>query len=242
MASTRQILSILAAAAAVDAAFGPAFSTGPVADNSFIRESTSTLTLPRLPGNNAGDLSLWVGMGTSNGDLIQSIADTYQTGDWSIFAYTLLSTGRSFYLTLPACTRRDGIFAKDVVIVANSQMPVQSEATSASASDRITMHYKYDDGTQNYTQTVSINDNVVATLSTSDAHALGWGSAVECAEENCGTVPAHTWTDTQIIMDVADPNYINTLGKSQGVTGDMSTSDGGKTWTVSTINIPEFTF
>ncbi|KAI0553891.1 hypothetical protein F4679DRAFT_388074 [Xylaria curta] len=218
MASTRQILSILAAAVAVDAAFGPAFSTGPVADNTFIRESTSTLTLPRLPGNNAGDLSLWVGMGTSNGDLIQSIADTWQTGDWSIFAYTLLSTGP------------------------NSQMPVQSEATPASAGDRITMHYKYDDATQNYTQTVSINDKVVATLSTSDEHALGWGSAVECAEENCGTVPAHTWTDTKIIMDVADPNYINTLGKSQGVTGDMSTSDGGKTWTVSTINIPEFTF
>ncbi|TRX95491.1 hypothetical protein FHL15_003449 [Xylaria flabelliformis] len=218
MASTRQILYILTAAAAVDAAFGPAFSTGPVADNTFIRESTSTLTLPRLPGNNAGDLSLWVGMGTSNGDLIQSIADTWQTGDWSIFAYTLLSTGP------------------------NSQMPVQSEATPASAGDRITMHYKYDDATQNYTQTVSINDKVVATLSTSDEHAQGWGSAVECAEENCGTVPAHTWTDTKIIMDVADPNYINTLGKSQGVTGDMSTSDGGKTWTVSTINIPEFTF
>ncbi|KAI0864558.1 hypothetical protein F4860DRAFT_413295 [Xylaria cubensis] len=218
MASTRQILYILATAAAVDAAFGPAFSTGPVADNTFIRESTSTLTLPRLPGNNAGDLSLWVGMGTSNGDLIQSIADTWLTGDWSIFAYTLLSTGP------------------------NSQMPVQSEATPASVGDRITMHYKYDDATQNYTQTVSINDKVVATLSTSDAHAQGWGSAVECAEENCGTVPAHTWTDTKIIMDVADPNYINTLGKSQGVTGDMSTGDGGKTWTVSTINIPEFTF
>jgi len=50
------------------------------------------------------------------------------------------------------------------------------------------------------------------------------------------------WTDTKIIMDVADPNYINTMWKSAGVTGDMSTSDGGKTWTVSTINIPQFTF
>lgn len=50
------------------------------------------------------------------------------------------------------------------------------------------------------------------------------------------------WVDTKIILDVADPNYINTLGKGEGVTGDMSTEDGGKTWTVSTINIPEFTF
>lgn len=43
-------------------------------------------------------------------------------------------------------------------------------------------------------------------------------------------------------MDVADPDYINTLGKSEGVTGDLVTSDGGLTWTVDTISIPEFTF
>lgn len=48
--------------------------------------------------------------------------------------------------------------------------------------------------------------------------------------------------NTTITLDVADPNYINTLAKGQGVTGDMKTSDGGKTWTVGTIHIPEFTF
>lgn len=32
------------------------------------------------------------------------------------------------------------------------------------------------------------------------------------------------------------------MGKDEGVTGGVSTSDGGKTWTVSTIEIPEFTF
>jgi hypothetical protein len=50
---------------------------------------------------------------------------------------------------------------------------------------------KYDDTTGNYTQTVLVNGNTVSTLSTSDGHAQGWGSAVECAETNCGTVPAH---------------------------------------------------
>ena len=43
-------------------------------------------------------------------------------------------------------------------------------------------------------------------------------------------------------MDVADPEYINTLGKGEGVTGDLVTEDGGKTWTVDLIEIPEFTF
>lgn len=50
---------------------------------------------------------------------------------------------------------------------------------------------KFDDASQNYTQTVSINDKVVATLSTKDGEAQGWGSAVECAAEDCGTVGAH---------------------------------------------------
>ncbi|KAI1640791.1 hypothetical protein F4809DRAFT_647781 [Biscogniauxia mediterranea] len=222
MPSSRQVLSVFAAAAAtfvsVDAAMGPAFSTGPVADGSFIREATSTLVLPDAPSGSSGDTSLWVGMGTSNGDLIQSIADNWQSDSWSIFAYTLLKTGD------------------------NSQMPVQTDGTPADAADQITMHYKYDDTTGNYTQTVSINGDVVATLSTSDGYAQGWGSAVECAEENCGTVGAHKWINTTIILDVADPDYINTNAKGEGVTGEMSTSDGGKTWTVSTIEIPEFTF
>lgn len=50
---------------------------------------------------------------------------------------------------------------------------------------------KFDDSTGNYTQTVLVNNKTVSTLSTSDGHAQGWGSAVECAENNCGTVGAH---------------------------------------------------
>ncbi|PSN75298.1 hypothetical protein BS50DRAFT_615984 [Corynespora cassiicola Philippines] len=220
MPSSRQIITAFAAAAftSVEAAMGPAFSTGPVGSGSWIREATSTLVLPKTPSNNAGDASLWVGMGTSNGDLIQSIADNQGSSDWNVYAYTLLSTS------------------------ANTQMPVQDDPTTAAAGDKITMHYKFDDASGNYTQTVSINGNEVSTLSTKDGQAQGWGSAVECAETNCGTMPAHSWTDTKIILDSADPDYIKTMGKGEGVTGDMSTSDGGKTWTVTTIEIPEFTF
>lgn len=95
MPSPRHLLAALATAVATaDAAMGPAFSTGPVASGSFIREATSTLILPKAPTGSSGDLSLWVGMGTSNGDLIQSIADNWQSQNWAVFAYTLLSTGR----------------------------------------------------------------------------------------------------------------------------------------------------
>lgn len=117
--SARHFLSALAASALAHltaAAFGPAFSTGPVASGSWIREATSTLVLPQAPSGSSGDTSLWVGMGTSNGDLIQSIADNWDSNDWSIFAYTLLSTS------------------------ATTQMPVQAEGSTASAGAKITMH------------------------------------------------------------------------------------------------------
>lgn len=101
---------------------------------------------------------------------------------------------------------------------------------------------KFDDATGNYTQYVSINNKQIATLSTSDGHAEGWGSAVECAADDCGTMPAHKWINTVITLNTADPHYDQTMGKAPGVTGTMSTADGGKTWKVTDINIPEFTF
>lgn len=186
MPSSRQILSAFAAVAftSVEAAMGPAFSTGPVSSGSWIREATSTLVLPKAPSGSSGDASLWVGMGTSNGDLIQSIADNWNSDSWSIFGYTLLSTGGE-------CALRTFIWWSVLTYAANSQMPVQTDETAAAAGDKITMHYKFDDASGNYTQIVSINGKAVAELSTSDGHAQGWGSAVECAEENCGTMPAH---------------------------------------------------
>lgn len=96
MPSPSILFSALVAVAlkSVNAADGPYFSTGPVSSDIYISEATSTLILPDAPSGSTGDLSLWVGMGTSNGDLIQSIADNYESSDWSVFAYTLLSTGR----------------------------------------------------------------------------------------------------------------------------------------------------
>src|SRR6186713_2972487 len=95
MPSSRQILSALATLTSVKAAMGPAFSTGPVGAGSWIREAQSTLVLPKAPSGSSGDTSLWVGMGTSNGDLIQSIADNWSASNWDIFAYTLKKTGCS---------------------------------------------------------------------------------------------------------------------------------------------------
>ncbi|KAF2088792.1 hypothetical protein K490DRAFT_64006 [Saccharata proteae CBS 121410] len=218
MFSKPTLLSLLPLLSPASAAFGPSFSTGAVSTGNFIREAVSTLILPALPTNNNGDLSLWVGMGTSNGDLIQSIVDSYQGAAWSLFAYTLVSTSES------------------------TQTVVEGKTSEGHEGERVTFTYKFDDASGNYTQTVVANDETVSTLSTSDGEAQGWDSAVECAAEDCGTVPAHSWVDTVITLDSTDAAYIVTVGKGDGVTGDLTTDDGGKTWKVSKISIPEFTF
>ncbi|CAH0054631.1 unnamed protein product [Clonostachys solani] len=244
MPSVKHVFAALATTAftSVNAAMGPAWSTGPVGSGSWIREAYSTLILPASPTGSTGDLSLWVGMGTSYGDLIQSIADNWSSSSsWEVFTYTLKKTGD------------------------NSQTPIQGPSFAAKAGDKIGFHYKYDDSTATYKQILSVNSVTVYTMSTEDGHAEGFGSAVECAETNCGTVPAHSefsqilfvrnlfisanvfvftgWSGTTIILNTADPNYSQTLGRSSGVTGgDLSTSDGGKTWTATKITIPKHTF
>ncbi|KAK4629290.1 hypothetical protein CLAFUR4_08468 [Fulvia fulva] len=111
------------------------------------------------------------------------------------------------------------------------------------AGDHLESHYIYDDSTGNYTQNLVQNRNVVETLSTNDGVAQGFGTAEECAATDCGTVPAHRCINTIITMDSPDPDYGKTQAQAPGVTtSGFGTSDGGKTWAVDRISIPQFTF
>ncbi|KAI6873110.1 hypothetical protein KC343_g1406 [Hortaea werneckii] len=242
-ALTKLLASLAAAAQLVIADYGVQFSnalsTGPVAQNSFIREASTTLILPDVNSPQTGNLALWPGMGTSDGDLIQGLAisNTQGTsgcsaagrGVWCIVASTLETTQK------------------------------MGEAVAAEPGSSVTFNYKYNDQTSQYDQTVSLNGEVVSRLSTSSGRAQGWGTAIECQQSACGTVPSHQYVDTkaspispvmcnfsaaddaQLIMDVADPSYIQTLGTT-GATGDMVTDDNGKTWTIDTINIDSYTY
>lgn len=87
-------------------AFSNAFSTGPVAVNSWIRESNTTLVLPDTNTPQTGNLALWPGMGTSAGDLVQALAISVADGSagcpktegkWCVTASTLQG------LSLPFC-------------------------------------------------------------------------------------------------------------------------------------------
>ena len=123
----------------------------------------------------------------------------------------------------------------------------------------ISLPDKYNDDTSKYDQTVSLNGKVVSKISTgmmsghrynvisrtdcplASGHAQGWGTAIECQQAACGFIASHKYVDTKLIMDVADPDYDQTKGTT-GATGDMVTTDGGKTWTIDTISIDSHTY
>ena len=87
--SSCQILSAFAA-------MGLAFSTGQTADDAFVCESWATLVLHSILSDNSEVLSLWVGMETSNGDLVQGFAENHSSDNWNVYAYTLMSTSGPF--------------------------------------------------------------------------------------------------------------------------------------------------
>ncbi|KAK7180423.1 hypothetical protein PSPO01_13580 [Paraphaeosphaeria sporulosa] len=208
--------------------FGNYFSTGPVATNSWIRQATTTLVLPALNSPHNGNLGLWPGMGTkfnsgADGHLVQGLAiSTVGVGSPCNFAASDI---------------------KWCVVASTYDEGNQHDGTPyrANPGDRVTYDYKYNDATANFDQTVSVNDVKVSTLSTKSGYGAGWGTAMECQQANCGTVPEHHYVNTTLIMNTADPNYKNTIGLN-GASGNLVTTDGGKTWTVADIKINLYTF
>ncbi|KAI0484041.1 hypothetical protein GGR56DRAFT_668639 [Xylariaceae sp. FL0804] len=216
------VLATTTAVAQSTVGFGPYFSLGPTSSGSWIRQATTTLVLPAAPSPQTDRLALWPGMGTSNDDLIQALAVSFadpdancgaSAGQWCTWASTLEST------------------------------QLGGTEVSASAGDELLMQYVYNDSTGEYDQTVSINGQVVSTLSTSSGEAQGWGTAVECQDDACtSTVAAHEYMNTTIILDSADMSFGDTLALNEATSSGLTTADGGTTWTVSRISIQSHTF
>ncbi|KAL5456072.1 hypothetical protein PMIN07_006806 [Paraphaeosphaeria minitans] len=224
--------------------FSNALSTGPVATNSFIREANTTLILPDTNSPQTGNLALWPGMGTSGGDLIQGLAISVSdgsagckksSGKWCIVASSLQEDTQEMGKYVTASPGSSVTFHCEFHLFHSVGFLTGHVTNLSCRSD------KYNDATAKYDQDVSLDGTVVSTISTDSGKAQGWGTAIECQQAACGTVPAHKYVDTKLMMDVADPDYIQTKGVT-GASGDMVTADGGKTWTIETINIDSFTY
>ncbi|KAK6532188.1 hypothetical protein TWF694_003348 [Orbilia ellipsospora] len=221
------LFALIPVASAQYFSFGNYFSTGGVAANSYIQRATTTLVLPQLQSPHTGNLGLWPGMGTkfdngADGHLVQGLA------------ISTVGYGSPCNLN-----------ANEVkwCVVASTYDGSQHDGTpyKANPGDHVTYDYVVNLNTNKIDQTVSVNGVVVSTLSWPSGKGAGWGTAMECQQASCGTVPEHHYLNTTLVMAVADPNYGRTLGLN-GASGSLVTADGGKTWTVADIKINQYTY
>lgn len=159
----------------------PDYESSTEVPTAWIRSANTTLVLGAIPSPQVDRLAIWPGMSTSDGDLIQAIAVSFSdpssqcsgtTGQWCTFASTLESEQES------------------------GTMVAASEGT------QINMYYEYNDDTEMYDQTVTVNGQVISTLSTSSGKAQNWQTAVECQDDACSsTVPAHSKLNDSFLID-----------------------------------------
>lgn len=66
-----------------------------------------------------------------------------------------------------------------------------------------------------------------------------YGTGTECNDGCTGTIAAQQYLNTAITLKSADLTFGNTIATAQGAsyTG-LSSNQGGKVWTINTINIP----
>ncbi|KAI1757648.1 hypothetical protein F4782DRAFT_479316 [Xylaria castorea] len=183
-----------------------------------IVEASATVILPSVPNPITGDLALWSAIQLDK-DFIQGVSEnapaglgycTNLGGNWCNFAYALTPNAQ---------------VGKSVV---------------AAPGTRVRTHYKLNSSTTLWDQSVYVNDQLVSSVSTSQGQKGNiFYISVECAARPCAAAPAHSWEDVSIILSTPNPNWKHTGSWNFGATGgEMTTSDGGQTWTFTTLNIP----
>ncbi|KAG8884815.1 hypothetical protein FRB98_002141 [Tulasnella sp. 332] len=197
--------------------WGGAYSLGPSTAN--IISAQTTLIPGVAPPTQNGELFLWPGMSNGTGDLIQTTLESWPSNAWC-------GAGTGQW-----CVRCSifGAFGQ-----------IDGNAGIVNGNDAVTINYVLQSDMNTWLQTATINGVVVSTLSyAAGPYMKGYGTGTECDDNCSGTVAAQTYTNTIITFDAADPNFGATGVASGGATiSGLTSSQGGKVWTIETINIP----
>ncbi|KAK0664154.1 hypothetical protein DIS24_g623 [Lasiodiplodia hormozganensis] len=81
---------------------------------------------------------------------------------------------------------------------------------------------------------------ISGTLVSSKSDSAGMEPAVfygfnECVDHSCGTLKAYSWSNITVHLSDADENYGNTFSLFNAASDGPTTSDGGKTWHIDSI-------
>ncbi|KAN0110562.1 hypothetical protein V8E51_006949 [Hyaloscypha variabilis] len=212
--------------------WGPALSLGP--SRSPIIHTTTTIYPGPPPSNQTGYLFSWLGISNGTGDLIQSIIGSYPHGT-SECAGPRADTSW--------CVSSE-VYGNDANGLPN-QWVGDVRSVLLNVTNGVRLEYMLVDEKQ-FLWMQSMKDAVTgqmsSTLNKTSGPMLGWGTALECDDYNgksCkGTRGGQWYVNSTIVLDSADPMFVQTLGASSGANHTaMETVDKGKTWTIAKIYI-----
>ncbi|KAF7518737.1 hypothetical protein G7054_g13358 [Neopestalotiopsis clavispora] len=199
--------------------WGGAVSLGPT--KSRITKAVTTITPGEAPSSQTGELFLWPGMSNGTGDLVQTTLESWPDNSWCG-----ASTGEW-------CIRCSlfGSFG---------QLDGDSAPVSGDMSVEIVYELQSDGTTWLQTATDVATGTQLSTFSyDSGPYMTGYGTGTECDGGCTGTVAAQTYKNTVITLYEADSSFGDTIATSQGATySGLTSSDGGKVWTIAEIDIP----
>lgn len=217
--------------------WGPAFSLG--ASKYSIIQTTTTIYPGKMPSNQTGGLFVWMGISNGTGDLIQSIIGSYPAGQSECSGPNADTTW---------CISSE-VYGNNAEGYPNQWV---GDLTTADVNyeNGIKLNYTLaDKETWLWVQTMedAVTGELLSTFNKTSGSMLGWGTAIELDDytagvEAVGTISPQYYINSTIILEAADPDFIDTLGAGEGVVHtDMLTADGGITWTIANISIPAMT-
>jgi len=98
----------------------------------------------------------------------------------------------------------------------------------------------YDDSTGATVQNVYRDGQLLSTFTSNSGRPYYWDIAVECQDNVHGNMPAHTYHNTQIVLEAADPDLINQLYKAGTSDSGLSSPNGGLTWVVDAVTVESY--
>ncbi|KAF2786216.1 hypothetical protein K505DRAFT_399626 [Melanomma pulvis-pyrius CBS 109.77] len=201
--------------------WGGSVSLGPTKSN--IISATTTLIPGLPPTTQTGMLFLWPGMSNGTGDLIQTTLEQWPDNSWCGATKQQWCVRASLF----------GSFGQ-----------LDGTAGVVSANDQVKIVYTRGAVVPGgWTWTQNVTNAVTGKTLSSFAHMsgpmTGWGTGTECNGGCAGTISAQKYTNTVITLEKADTTFGSTIAKAAGATySGLASSQGGKVWTITTINVP----
>ncbi|KAE9965200.1 hypothetical protein BLS_006544 [Venturia inaequalis] len=200
--------------------YGPTWGFRDYRAKGYITSMETTLTAGPVPAKVAPRMALWPGMDTTKG-LVQPIIVSSSEG-----LYQGAQCGG-------ATKEQWCVFASMVVGNRKQEM---GKRVPLSGDEKLVMKFQYNETLGGYEQWLYIKDKMVSTLSIASGKSNSFYVDTECQGSHKGSVSAHNYTDTTIVLSEANPSWGLKPNNHYLACADKSSSeDGGKTWKIPNI-------